>query len=212
MTKQKIIDSGVNELQISIDGSTKEVFEKIRDKSNFEKVIENCKLVNLYAKKVNKQVTKMWTVVQKDNIHQLEDLVELASELHFPSAVFSFDLGDWGQDDWTKINLDLRSNTISYEQGMALREKGAKLGVDVYFWYLDSKYDNKNLCPWPFERAYVSSDMRIVPCCMVANPDAKDLGDANKFSEEWNADEYQKFRKSHIEGDIPNFCKSCYVK
>jgi len=209
---KKIIDSGVNELQISIDGSTKEVFEKIRNKSNFEKVVENCKLVNLYAKKVNKQVTKMWTVVQKDNIHQLEDLVELASELHFPSAVFSFDLGDWGQDDWTKINLDLRSNTISYEQGMALREKGAKLGVDVYFWYLDSKFDNKNLCPWPFERAYVSSDMRIVPCCMVANPDAKDLGDANKFSEEWNADEYQKFRKSHIEGDIPNFCKSCYVK
>ena len=74
----------------------------------------------------------------------------------------------------------------------------------------DSKFDNENPFPQPFKLVYVSSDMRIVPCCMEANPDAKDLGDANKFSEEWGADEYQQFRKSHIEGDIPNFCKSCY--
>jgi len=209
---KKIIDSGVNELQISIDGSTKEVFERVRDNSNFEKIIENCKLVNLYAKKVNKQVTKMWTVVQQDNIHQLSDLVELAAKLHFPSVVFSFDVGDWGQDEWTKKNLNFRSDTISYEQGLSLIKKGIKLDIDVYFWYLDSKFDNKNLCPWPFERAYVSSDMRIVPCCMVANPEAKDLGDARKFSKEWNSDKYQYFRNNHIDGCIPEFCKSCYIK
>jgi pyrroloquinoline quinone biosynthesis protein E len=207
---KKIIDSDVNELQISIDGSTKEVFEKIRHKANFEKIIENCKLVNLYSKKVNKQVTKMWTVVQKDNFHQLEDLVDLAAELHFPSMVFSFDIGDWGQENWTQANLDLRSNAISYEQGMSLREKGAKLGVEVYFWYLDSKYDKDNICPWPFERAYVSSDMRIVPCCMIANPEVEDLGDAKEFSKAWNGDKYENFRQSHINGDIPKYCKSCY--
>ena len=207
---KKIIDSNVNELQISIDGSTKEVFEKIRNKANFEKVIENCKLVNLYAEKVNKKVTKMWTVVQKDNIHQLDDLVELASKLHFPSMVFSFDLGDWGQDDWTRINLNYQSTTIDYEQGMNLREKGKKLGVDVYFWYLDSKYDNKNPCPWPFERAYVSSDMKIVPCCMVATPEVENLGNAENFSKDWNSDKYLKFREKHISGSIPKYCKSCY--
>jgi MoaA/NifB/PqqE/SkfB family radical SAM enzyme len=207
---KKIIDSGVNELQISIDGSTKEVFEGIRAKADFNKVIENCKLVNLYAEKVNKKVTKMWTVVQKDNIHQLDDLVELAAELHFPSMVFSFDLGDWGQEDWTKKNIDFQSNAIDYDRGLDLIEKGNKLGVEVYFWYLDSKYNENNLCPWPFERAYVSSDMRIVPCCMVATPEVENLGNAENFSKDWNSDKYLKFREKHISGSIPKYCKSCY--
>jgi len=208
---KKIIDSGVNELQISIDGSTKEVFEKIRHKANFEKVVENCKLVNCYAEKIGKQVTKMWTVVQKDNIHQLDDLVELAAKLHFPSMVFSFDLGDWGQSDWTKINLTYQSNTIDYQQGVKLIEKGKKLGVEVYFWYLDLKYDNKNICPWPFERAYVSSDMKIVPCCMVATPEVESLGNAKDFSKDWNCKKYQEFRERHISESVPDYCKSCYI-
>ena len=207
---KKIIDSGVNELQISIDGSTKKVFEKIRNKAIFEKVIENCKLVNLYSKKVNRRVTKMWTVVQKDNFHQLEDLVDLAAELHFPSMVFSFDIGDWGQENWTQTNLDFRSNAISYEQGMSLRAKGAKLGVEVYYYYYRAEYDRDKLCPWPFERAFVSSDMKIVPCCMVANPEVENLGDATEFSKEWNSDKYVEFRKKHIYGNLPNYCKSCY--
>ena len=210
---KKIIDSGVNELQISIDGSTRDVFEKIRRKADFNKVIDNCLLINSYAKDVEKPVTKMWTVVQKDNFHQLSDLVELSAKLKFPSMVFSFDIGDWGQDKWASQNSKIKSNTISNEEGGALIKKGKELGVDVYFWYLDSKYSTdsrKTLCPWPFERAYVSSDMRVVPCCMVGSPEVYDLGDAMKFADVWNSNEYMKFRQSHIEGSIPNFCKTCY--
>jgi MoaA/NifB/PqqE/SkfB family radical SAM enzyme len=211
---QKIIDSGVNELQISIDGSTKMVFEKIRVKSNFEKVMENCLMINSYAESVDNKVTKMWTVVQKDNFHQLDDLVILASELKFPSMVFSFDVGDWGQSEWTSKNSTLTSNSITNEKGFELVRRGKELGVDVYFWYLDSKYSTnskKTLCPWPFERAYISSDMKIVPCCMVATPEVFDLGDAHNYSEEWNNKKYQNFRQNHIDGNIPEFCKSCYV-
>jgi MoaA/NifB/PqqE/SkfB family radical SAM enzyme len=210
---KKIIDSDVNELQISIDGSTKEVFEKIRDQSNFEKVVENCSLVNSYADSQGRQVTKMWTVVQGDNRHQLRDLVTLAAKLKFPSMVFSLDLSDWGQDDWAFKNAPLKTNNISDEEGFKLIEQGKELGVDVYFWYLDSKYSTdsrKTLCPWPFERAYVSSEMRIVPCCMIATPDVEDLGDALDFSEEWNGAKYQQFRQRHIDGDLPAICTSCY--
>ena len=78
---------------------------------------------------------------------------------------------------------------------------------------MDSKYSTdsrKTLCPWPFERAYVSSDMRIVPCCMIATPDVEDLGGAVDFSEEWNGAKYQQFRQRHIDGDLPAVCASCY--
>ena len=127
------------------------------------------------------------------------------------SVVFSFDVGDWGQDSWSQKNLEFQISHISYEQGMALRKKGSKLGVDVYFWYIDSKYDSNNLCPWPFERAYISSDMKIVPCCMIANPEVVNLGDAENFTKEWNAEKYKLFRENHILGKTPKICKNCYV-
>jgi hypothetical protein len=45
---------------------------------------------------------------------------------------------------------------------------------------------------------------------MIANPEVEDLGDAKEFSKAWNGDKYENFRQSHINGDIPKYCKSCY--
>ena len=101
---KKLIDSGVNEIQISIDGATKEIFQDIRRGSVFEKVVQNCKLINNYAKKMNKDRTKMWTVVQNKNFHQLHDLVSLASDLGFSNQVFSLDLTNWGSKKWDGTN------------------------------------------------------------------------------------------------------------
>ena len=43
---KKIIDSDTNEIQISIDGASKEVYEKIRVGGIFSKVKQNCYLIN----------------------------------------------------------------------------------------------------------------------------------------------------------------------
>ena len=45
------------------------------------------------------------------------------------------------------------------------------------FWNTTSKYSTETpeaLCPWPFERAYISPDQRVVPCCVIGNPDVAD--------------------------------------
>ena len=88
-----------------------------------------------------------------------------------------------------------------------------KLDVETTYWFIDEKYtpgDQERMCPWPFSRAYVSSDMRVVPCCMIANPEISDLGPATEFSRTWNSKEMGDFRSSHIEGKIPSICRSCY--
>ena len=97
---RKLIDSDVNEVQISIDGATKDVFESIRRGSVFERVKSNCKLINAYSRKVGVERTKMWTVVQRGNWHQLNDLVDVAAELGFTNQVFSLDVSDWGSRQW----------------------------------------------------------------------------------------------------------------
>ncbi|HUL51623.1 MAG TPA: radical SAM protein [Candidatus Nitrosotalea sp.] len=213
---RKLVDSGVNEIQISIDGADKATFESIRRGSRFEKVIENCKLINAYCREKGVVRTKMWTVAQKGNAHQLEALVRLAHEAGFTNQVFSLELTNWGLDAW-----DARNGSVSVEHSLdparlrALETLGRSLGVKVWFWNITEKFGTDSpdkLCPWPFERAFVSSDSRTVPCCIIGNPDAYEIGRGKSFLEVWKGPEYVAFRQAHLEGKIPKICEFCYYK
>ena len=214
-TYKKLIDAGPNEVQISIDGATKETFEGIRRGSKFEVVIANCRLINDYCREIGVKVTKMWTVVQRDNVHELAALVDLAHELGFQSMVFSLDLTDWGQDGWRAANRAVTvDHMLTGELVERLTKQSRELGVTLAWWNITTKYATdrpENLCPWPFERSYVSSDMRVVPCCQIANPDVTELGQASDFTATWNGEAYQAFRQAHLDGAIPDVCLNCYV-
>jgi pyrroloquinoline quinone biosynthesis protein E len=213
-TYKKLVDSGVNEIQISIDGAKKATFEKIRVGSNFEVVKRNCKLLNDYCEKKRRYVTKMWTVVQRDNFAELPGLVELAHELGFRSLGFDLTVTGWGQDSWNeRVRAISMDDALSQEMATALMERAERLGIVLRWWYINSKYSASSpskLCPWPFERAYISSDMRVVPCCIIANPQVADLGDGRQFAQVWQGSNYREFRQAHLEGRIPKICRMCY--
>ncbi len=214
---RKLVDSGVNEIQISIDGADKQTFQAIRRHSKFERVVANCKLINACCRERGVERTKMWTVVQKGNRHQLPQLVDLAHEMGFKSAAFSLNMNDWGTEHWKNINdavtVEGRFTRAEAEQLLA---KGAKLGIKVSFWNVTNKYATdsaEHLCPWPFERAYVSSDLRVVPCCIIANPDVCEVGVADKdFTSVWKGETMTRFREAHLKGEIPDVCAFCYKR
>lgn len=209
-----VIAADICELQVSMDGATKETYEKIRRGGKFDHICKNIQMLNDYGRSVGKNRTRMWTVVQRDNYSELKQMPKFATELGFTRATFSLDLNDFGKKSWKERNdqVDMhREFTLELAEEMIAI--GKRNGVEVTFWYLDEKFNTqnpKNLCPWPFERAMISSDMRIIPCCMISNPDVMQLGDARNFTEAWNAKPYQNFRKAHLAGNIPGICKSCY--
>lgn len=211
---RKIIDAGTNEVQISIDGATKSTFEKIRRGSNFELVVKNCTMINRYCQEQGLRRTKMWVVVQRDNVGELLPLANLCGEMGFASLVYSLNLTDWGQEQWRAANSDATvDREVTPELVKEIIARCGAYGIRVGFWNITSKYsarDVRKLCPWPFERAYVSSDMRIVPCCMLANPDVSELGSAREFSAQWRAETYVKFRQAHLDGCVPKVCRGCY--
>jgi len=213
---RKLIDADPNEVQISIDGATKDVFEEIRKGSHFETVKKNCRLINDYAFEKGKRVTKMWTVVQRANQGQLFELVDFAHEQGFRDQTFAFSLTDWGSAEWRKRNdIVTVENSMNPELGYRLIEKGDKLGIRVSFWNSTTKYRTTNpekLCPWPFERAVVTSDLRSVPCCTIGNPDHFEIGQGlgKTFLELWSGREFEEFRQDHLDGKIPQVCKGCY--
>lgn len=218
---RKLVDADPNEIQISIDGATKAVFESVRRGSVFERVVDNCKRLNAYCRERGVVRTKMWTVVQRANFAQLPDLVRLAAALGFKHHTFSLELVDWGLAEWRAAN-DLVSVEDQLDPAALLRlvELGADLGVEVRFWNTTEKYSVRasgTLCPWPFERAYVSSDLRVVPCCTIGNPDVYQVGpaldphDPQAFARHWRGPEFVAFRRAHLEGRIPQICRSCYA-
>ncbi|MFA6914713.1 MAG: radical SAM protein [Endomicrobiia bacterium] len=94
---EKIIKTENSELTFSIDGVTKEVYEEIRQGSNFEKLLENVRLTMETKKKYGiKKDIRMNAVIMKTNYKQIYDLLELAKNegfnqlslmaLHFDTA------------------------------------------------------------------------------------------------------------------------------
>src|SRR3990167_9392515 len=214
--KGKRVDSGVNEIDISIDGADAATFEGIRVQSDFGRVKDNCVALNAYAASMGLKRTKMWTLVQKTNVKHLVRHVQLSAKLGFSNCVFSLNLHGWGNEALAARNAAVQADgelTTNYLLGLV--ELGRMVGVRVSFWAVNEKFDTDepaHLCQWPFERAVVTSDLRTVPCCMIGDPDAFEFerGAGKSFGAVWNGKEYMEFRQAHLEGKIPKVCKGCY--
>lgn len=209
---RKLVDSGVNEVDISIDGADKATFEGIRVQGDFDHVAANCLLLNAYAWKRGRPSAKMWTLVQRANAGKLSEHVMLAATLGFHHLVFSLQMHGWGDEELAARN---RAEMVELDEEFLLQlvKVGAEGGVKVSFWDVSAKFDTDeiaHLCPWPFERAVVTSDLRTVPCCMIGDPDKFELGAGEGFLAAWLGQDYREFRQAHLDGKIPHVCKSCY--
>ena len=136
---KKLIDNGINELQISLDGATADVFESIRRGSKFANVVKNCERINQYCRDQNVRVTKAWTLVQK-NAHQLTDIINLASKLGFQDLVFSFSIENWGLEDWQIVNKKVETN-VQQDRDMikGLISHADNLSMRLGFWITEKK-------------------------------------------------------------------------
>lgn len=210
----RLIDANPGEVQLSFDGATAEVFEHVRKGSNFERVTANFKLANDYAARQGVLKTRAWTVVQKANAHELEDIVRMSADLGFVRLTFSAAVANWGVESWSKRLGELQADEpFTLERAEALMELGRGLGVEVTFWDVSDKFSFDSpatLCSWPFERAYMGSDMRVVPCCALGVPEVCDMGDGRDFMNVWNSETYRRLRRQHLTRRIPGFCRQCY--
>jgi len=207
---KKIIDAEIGEIQCSFDGATKEIYEQIRKGGNFEKVVNNFTLLNKYANTKNRLYTRMWVVINKLNRHQLYDFIQIADKMGFRRVSFSISLNDWGSDSWKEKNNEIEAHRLNQEEHLKLIELSKKYNIDITLWEQKNSYNKNNLCPWIFKRPYISCEFKIVPCCMISNPDVVTLGNAKNLESEWNNEKYQEFRKAHLEGNIPKICRGCY--
>lgn len=194
---RKIIESGLDKLIISIDGTTQEVYESYRVGGSLTKVLVGTK--NMVLAKQESQSRTPHLVFQflviKPNEHQVQEIKQLARKLGVDEVKFK------------------TAQVYDYQNGHALIPEQAKFSR--YKKLADGTYRIKNKllnhCWKMWHSCVVTWDGKVVPCCF--DKDAKyRLGDLNKqsFREIWFSEPYRQFRKnlliSRKEIDI---CTNC---
>ena len=194
---KKTIESGLDRLIISIDGTTQDVYQQYRVGGNLEKVLEGARNIVKWKKelKSNTPLVIFEFLVVKPNEHQIEDVKKLGKEIGVDEVAFK------------------TAQIYDYENGSNLIPT-----IDYYSRYAkqdDGKYTIKNKmlnhCWKLWHSCVITWDGAVVPCCF--DKDAQhQLGDLKEmtFKKLWQDGKYKNFRtallKSRSEIDI---CKNC---
>jgi radical SAM protein with 4Fe4S-binding SPASM domain len=176
------IESGLDRLIISIDGTTQEVYEQYRVGGKLEKVLQGTQNIVKWKKELKSKTPYIFFqfLVVKPNEHQIEDVKKLAIEM--------------GVDD-VKFKT---AQIYDYENGNPLITS-----IDKFSRYQkqpDGTYKIKNKLAnhcWKLWHACVISwDGLVVPCCFDKDALHK-LGDLKNqtFKEIWHNPSYKNFRK-----------------
>lgn len=194
---KKTIESGLDRLIISIDGTTQEVYEAYRVNGKLEKVIEGTKNILKMREQLGSKTPMVvfQFLVVRPNEHQIDDVMRLGEELGVDQVVFK------------------TAQVYEYENGNPLIPT-----IDKYSRYAlgsDGKYRIKNellnQCWRMWQGCVVTWDGLVVPCCFDKDATHR-MGDLKKDSlrEVWRSDTYRDFRqkilRSRSEIDI---CTNC---
>lgn len=194
---RKTVESGLDRIIISIDGTTQDTYEQYRVGGQLSKVMEGTKNILKWKKQLKSRTPYVvfQFLVVRPNEHQVEEVKALGKAL--------------GVDE-VKLKT---AQVYDYEQGndlIPLNEKYSR-----YKKLPGNRYSIKNAllnqCWRMWSSCVITWDGLVVPCCF--DKDAKHrLGDLKSlsFREIWNSGGYSRFRqsilKSRQEIDI---CKNC---
>jgi radical SAM protein with 4Fe4S-binding SPASM domain len=195
---KKTVESGLDRLIISIDGTTQDVYQQYRVGGNLNKVIEGAKNIVKWRKELNSKTPFIFFqfLVVKPNEHQLEEIKQLAKEI--------------GVDEVRFKTAQVYDYETDPNQLIPNNEKYSRYKKDK-----DGKYKPKNKLVnrcWKLWHANVITwDGLVVPCCF--DKDAMhQLGNIKNesFKNIWNNSNYKQFRselmKSRKNIDI---CSNC---
>ncbi len=115
-TKVPYVINNLQELGVSIDGASKETYEKLRLGGSWEKINQNLKCISELRKKHNFRFI-LHFVVQKGNYHEMEKIVDLG-EQYGADRVWLNKIEDWGtMDDFKEQDIfdPLHSDNMGYK-------------------------------------------------------------------------------------------------
>ncbi len=193
----EIVQSGLDRILISIDGTTQEVYEQYRVHGSLQKVLDGTKHLVEARKNLNSITPHIifQFLVVRPNQHQIEEAKQLANEYKVDEIRFK------------------TAQVYDYENGNPLiptiekysRYKRLSNGKFI----VKSSLDNHCWRMW--SGAVVTWDGKVVPCCFDKDA-THEMGNLSKedFKSIWKGKAYAMFRKQLLKGRKEiDICKNC---
>jgi radical SAM protein with 4Fe4S-binding SPASM domain len=194
---KKTVESGLDRLIISIDGSSQETYEQYRIGGELKKVLEGAENIIRWKKELRSKTPHVifQFLVVKPNENQVENVKALAKktgvdEVRFKTAqIYDFENGN-----------PLIPTIEKYSRYK--KDANGKYGI---------KNEMLNHCWRLWHSTVITWDGLVVPCCFDKDA-THQMGDLKKvnFSELWKGKEYNNFRASVLRSRSEiEICKNC---
>ena len=236
---ERFIDLGVDTITYSIDGATRETYETIRRGARFGQVLDNMRgMRDLKRRRRSMRPhTSFAMVVMADNVHEAQQMVELAADLdvehvHFEPLLWQNDPDGYGRFYEQQTLGQLPSQAVADHLGEA-RKRARELGIGVSSQLFDAEEtfdypehvalndedeeagaspqgearDTELICTEPWTTLFVTWDGAVRTCCGSMHSFG-DL-DAMSIADIWNGQAYHAVRKSLSDGAVPEMCTNC---
>jgi len=228
---REIIDTGLDELRVSLDAADRKSYAAIRGADFFDRIVRDVGKFTAYQQQigVTKPVVSLWLTGLKETVQQLPEFVGLAAsmgvkQVHLQRLVF--DAVGFGK---ARPEHSLFEQTRADEQAAieAATAIGAGMGVSLDAsgatepgLSLKRAADDR---PWatcrrPWSLMYFTAHGRALPCCIAPfsarGYENYTLGDATQetLREIWNSPAYRGFRLSLLSDVPPAPCRNCGLR
>jgi len=183
---RKTIESGLDRLIISIDGTTQDVYQQYRIGGKLEKVLEGARNIVKWKKELKSKTPFVFFqfLVVHPNEHQIDDIKKLAAEIGVDEVRFkTAQVYDYHNDP---------NKLIPVTQKFSRYKKNATGQFEV-------KNNLQNHCWRLWHATVISWDGLVVPCCFDKDAQHR-LGDLKgiPFKEIWHNEAYIGFRKQML--------------
>jgi radical SAM protein with 4Fe4S-binding SPASM domain len=229
-----LIEAGLDELRVSLDAAEASVFQKVRGKDFFDKIVANVRNFTTMQRELNtpKPRVSLWLTGLRETVDQLPNFVRLAhsigvTEVYLqrltffeePASEYSLARAESALFEHTTERegaLIHEAESIAKELGVMFSASGAvDPGESIHMQRTDNPW---SLCRRPWSLMYITANGRVLPCCIspfsMRGYSNFTLGDATQTSlrEIWNSPEYQRFREGLLTSSPPPSCSNCGLR
>ncbi|MBB5057764.1 MoaA/NifB/PqqE/SkfB family radical SAM enzyme [Granulicella aggregans] len=230
-----LIDAGLDELRVSLDAAESEVYQMVRGKDFFAKIVENVRNFTRLQRELHapKPRVSLWLTGLRETVDQLPNFVRLAhdvgvTEVYLQRLVF-FESGEANENSLARAESALFEHTSEGEEALIREAEDVAKELGVMFSASGAvdpgesirmaRTDNPwSLCRRPWSLMYITANGRVLPCCIapfsMKGYGSFTLGDATQetLREIWNGAEYQRFREGLLTSAPPPACSNCGLR
>jgi MoaA/NifB/PqqE/SkfB family radical SAM enzyme len=228
--REALVDSGLDEIRLSLDAATPETFARVRGKPLFHVIVRNIQgLMALKAETGSRTpLVSLWLTGLRETLKELSGFIRLGHSLGI-DRIYLQRLVYWDGNSDDRLARPEQSlfNSLRKEDEQMIKsaeELACSLGVSFEASGATTpstslSNDNSDQ-PWsacmrPWTLMYISARGNAFPCCIApfSTQDLASLSLGNVLEQDlpsvWNGEGYQEFRRRLLSADPPECCKGC---